>query len=705
MITPALDLNPQAHQTFYGRQTELAWLTDRLLHNESVLIVYGPRYIGKSALLRQFVLHPPYGYLMLDLDGAQVAKMSVSPLLFAIATQLDDAIHTKSSTAPYPPQQDAFERDPLTAWHAYLNSIDPLLDGKRVVLVLDHAHLTPPETLQTLLSLGVPVILSVEHPTQLGLKHPLPPVIRLGPLDHGAAEALIKELVAGKSNVDPWVIQRIIQITSGHPHYIRQFCDHLLVCCSIRPQIIPTDVEEALSTMLNTPIPEFEAAWKTFSPLQQALLAALSALRGQGGISTQYDLERACAKWGKNIRPEQIGQELDALAANQILEKLGTNSYRFQLELFRLWIRAHHSPAELLRRPLKAKLTQGSIGSDRWPLWASIGAILTVIVIIALQPAWWNRPPATLAPTATRPATTSPTLTPATLTTVVSTPTYASTPTIPLAGYDLLVMSRAKSETVWQLYALNSNTGQRVRLTQTESNERTPKWSPDGRRILFTSERDGNREVYIMNADGNGLVNLTQHPAHDWQPAWSPDGTQVVFSSYRDGNWEIYLINTDGSNLTRLTDHPESDFSPTWSPDGKKILFASRRSGNADLYVLDLESRKLTQLTRSKQDEYDPAWSPDGQWIAFTTLIDEESDIFVMRSDGSNPVNLTNSRYANDFQPVWTQYSEAIIFVSYTAADGDHDLFRIRRDGRELTRLTDDEMDNVSPSWRYVSRP
>ena len=108
------------------------------------------------------------------------------------------------------------------------------------------------------------------------------------------------------------------------------------------------------------------------------------------------------------------------------------------------------------------------------------------------------------------------------------------------------------------------------------------------------------------------------------------------------------------------------------------------------------------QLTTSERDEYDPAWSPDGEWIAYVTQIGDQSDVFVMRADGSEAVNLTNSTYANDFQPIWTADSERLIFVSYTAAQGEHDLYVMRRDGSEVTPITDDQDDNIAPSLRFV---
>ena len=281
-----------------------------------------------------------------------------------------------------------------------------------------------------------------------------------------------------------------------------------------------------------------------------------------------------------------------------------------------------------------------------------------------------------------------------------ATPTPPPTPASALPGYDLVMMSREARESTWQIYVMNTRTGKRLRLTDTDSNERTPRWSPDGGKLIFASDRDGNREIYAMDLlDESHLLNLTQHKAPDWQPAWSPDGERVAFSSYRDENWEIYLVRADGTGLERLTEHPENDFSPTWSPEGR-LLFVSRRHGDADLFALDLGTRELTQLTESERDEYDPAWSPDGQWIAFVTQVGNQSDIYVMGADGADPVNVTNSPYANDFQPTWTADSEELVFVSYTAARGTHDLYRMPRDESRVTPVTEDEMDNLAPSVR-----
>ncbi len=97
-----------------------------------------------------------------------------------------------------------------------------------------------------------------------------------------------------------------------------------------------------------------------------------------------------------------------------------------------------------------------------------------------------------------------------------------------------------------------------IRLTFHDAFDSAPAWSPDGRRIAFSSLRDGNTEIYLMNADGSGVTRLTYKDDFDSFPAWSPDGRRIAFHSYRDGNWDIYVMNADG-----LRRHP-ADLQQRW---------------------------------------------------------------------------------------------------------------------------------------------
>ena len=115
-----------------------------------------------------------------------------------------------------------------------------------------------------------------------------------------------------------------------------------------------------------------------------------------------------------------------------------------------------------------------------------------------------------------------------------------------------------------------------------------PRYSPDGRRIVFSSRRDDDFEIYVMNADGTDQRRLTDIPGIDTHPSFSSDGKRIVFTSNRDGNYELYAINPDGSNPNRLTTNPERDDYAFYHPDGKRLLLVSERKGRSDLYFMDV---------------------------------------------------------------------------------------------------------------------
>jgi TolB protein len=89
--------------------------------------------------------------------------------------------------------------------------------------------------------------------------------------------------------------------------------------------------------------------------------------------------------------------------------------------------------------------------------------------------------------------------------------------------------------------------------SDSDGGTQVPRWSPDGRRLLFVSRRNGNPEVYVVNADGGGQRRLTRNPADDRDPAWSPDGRKIAFISTRDGERAIYIMNADGTRQRSVT--------------------------------------------------------------------------------------------------------------------------------------------------------
>jgi dipeptidyl aminopeptidase/acylaminoacyl peptidase len=224
------------------------------------------------------------------------------------------------------------------------------------------------------------------------------------------------------------------------------------------------------------------------------------------------------------------------------------------------------------------------------------------------------------------------------------------------------------------------------------SEDFSPAWSADGRKLAFASYRDGNAEIYVMNADGTAQRRLTNDPAVDDRPSWSPDGEQITFTSNRDGFFEIFVMDADGSNVRQVTDTPTSVFNggSTFSPDGRHLAFTSSRDGNDEIFVMDADGSNVRQRTHTAggiQNEQ-PSWSPDGEQIAFGSNRDGGFEqIYVMDADGTDVHRLTFTGIAN-FDPAFSPDGEQIAFVS--TRDGETEVYVMNADGTDQRRVTHD---------------
>ena len=252
-----------------------------------------------------------------------------------------------------------------------------------------------------------------------------------------------------------------------------------------------------------------------------------------------------------------------------------------------------------------------------------------------------------------------------------------------------------------EVYVMNPDGSDQTRLTINSRNDQRPDVSPNGKQIVFVSNRiitetnpTGDFEIFVMSSegDGDGVRQLTFNGAEDSWPRWSPNGKWIAFHSNVDGNFEIYIVRPDGTDLTRVTDYTGLDQFPEWSPNGEQL--AIRR--DTDLYLIDLDGSNPIQLTDEAIGFNQMAsWSPDGKKLAFLSTREGYPSVFVMDIDGSNQVNLTpkpDGVLASAWSsraPGWSRNGQYIYFTARRPeVSVNENIFMMNVDGTGVTQLT-----------------
>ena len=145
-----------------------------------------------------------------------------------------------------------------------------------------------------------------------------------------------------------------------------------------------------------------------------------------------------------------------------------------------------------------------------------------------------------------------------------------------------------------------------------------PDVSPDGRQLVFSSNRSGKPMIYITDVGARGKAErLTFAGRYNSNPTWSPDGKTIVFASYQKAHYDIYSLNLATRQIKKLTNYVRKNgraadhTSPSFSPDGRFIVFASNRhTPNKQLYFMSSEGEYVRRITFDKHDYETPKWSP-----------------------------------------------------------------------------------------------
>ena len=179
------------------------------------------------------------------------------------------------------------------------------------------------------------------------------------------------------------------------------------------------------------------------------------------------------------------------------------------------------------------------------------------------------------------------------------------------------------------VWALNWDGSNLRNLTEgSVANDAHPSWSPDGKQIVFDSDRSGTPQLYVMNADGSNPKALTHDVLQNTEPKWSPDGKWIAYYCRQGIDIQICVISPDG----QPAGEPISGTTPVWSPlteeGGVHLAFLCFQRTQSDICTVEPDGSHLVNLTNNPADEHSPAWSPDGNWVAFVSNPDEDVDVY-----------------------------------------------------------------------------
>lgn len=672
MRNPYIIDRPLAAQDhFFGRERELAFLVEMWQSDQRLVLLYGKPHIGKTSLLAQLEarLLPPVRMVRVDWARVAVSAGGLSGrIASAVARALDCPTPASSdpiaalrahlaepmAAASMPPSVVAIdglgleECGPRSDWARTVDQLDWLLRGGPLIVILSIE--ARPEECQAIGS-------------------ELPSLV-LGGLTPEEAEDLLLVPVRGSLTYDLDSMRRIYALTGGEPYLVQLYGHILFERRAEHGWAGLIETEQSVDEVTERAAPQFGELWDRCTVRARIMLCIFAEGIGTHGIGSADDIRRRLLRERVEMPLSDIEQALDELRQRDLVERLGGGLYRFRNALFLLWLRHNQSLVDTVRRSREYKsLPRPSVPPllNRRIDWVGLSLwVLIAALVIAVGTVWRSRqtriiwtdaPPTPTADTSLGEAINTPTLEPQAATGVIA------------------YMAKAESGHYWDIYVMQADGLEPVRLTRDAADNTGPAWSPDGERLAFVSDRDGNREIYVMGADGSDPVNLTQNSAEEWTPSWSPDGTQIAFASFRDGNWEIYIMDADGANQRRVTTAASADYAPAWSPSGDTIAFVSDRSGNLDIYLMAVDGTDLRALTTDAATDQAPAWSHDGRQVLWESYRFGNMEIMAIEVAGGDPRNLTQDAYADDHGGTWSPSGTQIAYFSNR--DGGWDIFTL----------------------------
>ncbi|MBE8189952.1 MAG: Tol-Pal system beta propeller repeat protein TolB [Candidatus Thioglobus sp.] len=184
----------------------------------------------------------------------------------------------------------------------------------------------------------------------------------------------------------------------------------------------------------------------------------------------------------------------------------------------------------------------------------------------------------------------------------------------------------------------------------------SPSWHPNGKSLLLTLSKNGNKDIYSYTLSDKALQRLTSNPSIDTEASYSPDSKHLVFTSNRSGQVQIYIKNLSNGRIKRATFEGTYNAKAVFSPDGKSLALVHRVNNDYRIATLDIATQDLSVVTDSKLDE-SPYFSPNGDMIIFSTNSNGKGLLSVVSVQGQRSYQLS-SQNAEVREPNWSTYLE-----------------------------------------------
>lgn len=225
----------------------------------------------------------------------------------------------------------------------------------------------------------------------------------------------------------------------------------------------------------------------------------------------------------------------------------------------------------------------------------------------------------------------------------------------------------------------------------------SPRFSPDGGRLAYTSYHRDNANLYITDLSQSEITKpFSTFSGLNYAPAWSPDGGTLALTLSKDGNSDLYLMSINGKVVQKLTSGAGLNMSPSWSPDGKRMAFCSDRSGTPQIYIMDMSSGAVERLTYEGKYNSSPNWSPKGDWIAYASQNGSVFQIYLIHPEGGNPIQLTMHGGSNE-SPCFSPDGRQVVYSSTQNKKGE--ICAILVNGANMRPLFPRNGNQTGPQW------